>query len=364
MDHDVSALRRAAAGAVLLGTVLGYSIAARAGDAPAVSTPATTGTPASAAPAKAPAAASVASGPILVFQLASSQADVLAAQRLTKLLAERLRFVYGDDVRMVTDLGSETVPAVAHRLNARLYFGGSVQKVNDTYFTDVQSRDGVTGAIVAEQRFQITALDALPKDFAIVAMADPGPMLPNAHYVLVPLIADNAPAAEAKSDTFIKLTQDDLVKDLQVKGITTTVVPAMDPIDVRMSAPDLCRDNNATAVIVGHTWYKQDYKQGALKGGAKGLEKALEIVPVAGPIVAGVVNATTNAVAGAGASDDQYIAHAEVDVTLLSCEGKRMWSGSGIGDNTHYSNRNVTEGQVGAITIATTNIVDLMTQHR
>ena len=278
--------------------------------------------------------------------------------QVTQLLAERLRYVYGDDVRLVASLGSETIPAISHRVGARVYFGGTVQKDNATTFVDVQSRDGATSAIVGEQRFQMTTLAELPKDFSVVAMANPGPMVPNAHYVLVPLTADNAPAAEARGDTFIKLTQDDLVKDLAAKGITTTVVPAMDPIDVRMSAPDLCRDNNATAVIVGHTWYKQDYKQGALKGGAKGLEKALEIVPVAGPIVAGVVNATTNAVAGAGASDDQYVSHAEVDVTVLNCDGKRVWSGSGTGDLTHNSDRNVTQGQVGAIGVATQNVAD------
>jgi hypothetical protein len=361
MYDDLPFLRLRAAGVTLAAALMISTGAARANDgmpptqAAAVPRPPPTQAVQPALPGP--------DAPILVFEVASSQENVIAARDLTKLVAERLRFIYGDQVKLVTDTADESIPAIVHRLGARMYLGGSVEKVNANYFVDLQSRDGTTNAIMAEQRFSTAAFDALPKDLALVALVEPGPMVPNAHYVLVPLIDDNGAASTAK-DTYLKLTQDDLVKQLVVKGITTTIVPSMDPVDVRIGAPDLCRDNNATAVIVGHTWYKQDYKQGALKGGAKGLEKALEIVPIAGPIVAGVVNATTNAVAGAGGSDDKYIMHSEVDLTLLNCDGKRVWSGAGAGDTTHFSDHNVSSGQVGAIELAVTTIVDMMMARR
>jgi hypothetical protein len=188
-------------------------------------------------------------------------------------------------------------------------------------------------------------------------------MIPNAHYVLVPLMEDNAPETAVK-DTYLKWTQDDLVKHLGAKGITTALTPPMDPVDVRIGAPDLCRDNNATAVLVGHTWHKQDFKQGALKGGMKGFEKVLEIVPIAGPIAAGVVNATGNAMASVGAADDKFPSHAEVDLTLLSCEGKRLWSGTGSGDAEHFSDRNLAAGEANAIDLAVSSIVDNMIARR
>jgi len=334
--------------------------AVRADDATPAAHPAST---ASAVPVAEPQAPPASTAPILIFQVASSVPDAAAAQTVTRLVAERLRFMYGDQVKLVTDMGSETIPAIAQRLGASMYVGGSIEKTNSTYYVDLQSRDGATNAIVGEQRFAAAALDALPKEVSLVSLVEAGPMIANAHYVLVPLI-DDTQAAMPDQNTYLKWTQDDLIKHLASKGITTTVVASMDPVDARIGAPDLCRDNNATGVIVGHTWHRQDYKQGALKSSMKGMEKALEIVPIAGPIAAGIVNATGNAVAGVAGSDDKYPSHAEVDLTLLNCDGKRVWSGAGQGDTAHFSDHNVASGQVGAIDLAVATIVTDIAAHR
>ncbi len=148
------------------------------------------------------------------------------------------------------------------------------------------------------------------------------------------------------------------MKALAAKGINATVVESMDPVDARIGAPDLCKDNNATGVIVGSEWHKQDYKQGAVKSGAKGLESVLTIVPIAGPIMAGMVNAGANAASSVGASDDKYPAKAEVDLTLLSCEGKRIWSGQGLGETAHQSSHNAQTGESGAIDLAVGSAVE------
>jgi hypothetical protein len=327
------------------------------------------GTPAAppvpAAPTQAVAAPqlTVPDSPIVVFQLASSAADVVAAQEVTALASERLRYMYGDQVKVVSDMGSETMQQIVQRLGAGIYIGGSIEKINGQYYADFQSRDGITNAIVGEQRFAFQDLSALPKDTALVSLVETGPMIPNAHYVLVPLIDDTQVAQENQS-AYLTWTQNDLVKHLAAHGITATVVSAMDPVDARIGAADLCRDNNATGVIVGHTWHRQDYQQGALKSGMKGFEKALEIVPLAGPIAAGLVNAAGNGAIGVAGSDDKYPAHAEVDLTLLNCDGKRVWSGAGQGDTAHFSGHNVAAGQIGAIDLAVITISDTIATRR
>jgi hypothetical protein len=320
------------AGAIALGTVLAASVGARADDAP-----------------------------ILVFPLSSPAADVPTAQQVTQLIAQRLRFVYGERVKLVLDLGSENLATIVKRVGATSYVGGSLEKSATGYSVDLQARDGATNALRGEQRITLAATDALPQGFAVASLLDSNPLVGNAHFVLVPFEVDKV---AGPTDTYLKLTQDELVKRLAAKGITTTLVAAMDPVDARIGAPDLCKDNNATGVLVGHSWHKQDYQQGAFKGSAHGLEKVLEIVPIAGPIVAGVVNATTNAVAGAGGSDDKYKSRAEVDLTLLNCEGKRVWSGTGIGETSHWTDRNVSNGEIGAINLAVNTIVDSMVARR
>jgi hypothetical protein len=321
------------AGAVALGTVLAASaVAARADDAS-----------------------------ILVFPLSSPAADVPAAQQVTQLVAQRLRFVYGDQVKLVQDLGSESLSAIVKRVGAKSYVGGTLEKNGSGYSVDLQARDGATNAVRGEQRITLVGTDALPKELAVTSLLESGPAIGNSRFVLVPFEIDKTTGT---ADTYLKMTQDDLVKHLAAKGITTAVVSAMDPVDARIGAPDLCKDNNATGVLVGRSWHKQDYQQGALKGGAHGLEKILEIVPIAGPIVAGVVNATTNAVAGAGGSDDHYKSTVQVDLTLLNCDGKRVWSGSGIGAASHSTDRNVASGEIGAIDLAVSSIVDGMVARR
>ena len=303
-------------------------------------------------------------GPILVFQLASTATDVIPAQQVTQLVVERLRMMYGDTVELVPDIGSEPIPAIVRRMHGALYVGGSIEKSNSTYFVDLQSRDGATNAMLGEERFSTATFDVLPKSVALVSLIESGPLIANAHYVLVPLSEDDVTPAMQDKDAYLKVTQDDLIRELSAKGITTTIVSRMDPVDVRIGAPDLCKDNDATAVLVGHTWHKQDYKQGAFKGGMKGFEKVLEVVPIAGPIMAGVVNATGNAVASVGGSDDKYPAHAELALTQLNCEGKRTWSGTSTGDTAHFSDHNISAGEVGAIDIAVKTIVDNLVAHR
>jgi len=357
MYETLPFIRLRAAGVTLAAAMMISAGVARAGDATAAPQ-APPPVPPVAGPAVAQPAPPGAESPILVFQPSSSVADVSAAQQLTQLVAARLRFMYGDDVKLVADLGTETIAQIAHRLGAHVYVGGSIEKVNGIYYADLQSRDATTNAVIAEQRFSMSTFDALPKDVALVSLIEPGPMIPNAHYVFIPLTDDATADDPNAKDAYLQVTQDDVIKHLTAKGITTALVPSMDPVDVRIDAGDLCRDNNATGVLVGHTWYKQDYKEGALKGGAKGLEKALVIVPIAGPIVAGMLNATTNAVAGAGGSDDKYVSHSVINMTLLSCEGKRVWSGSGMGDTQHFSDHNVASGQIGAIDLAVSTLVD------
>jgi hypothetical protein len=301
-------------------------------------------------------------GPILVFPLSSAQAEVTAAQAVTQLVAQRMRFVYGEQVKLVPDLGSESLSAIVKRTGAKSYVGGSLEKTGQGYSVDIQARDGATNALRGEQRVTFVTTDAVPKELAVTSLLENNAALVgNARFVLVPFEAD---ASTAGTDTFLKMTQDDLVKRLSAKGITTALVAAMDPVDARIGAPDLCKDNNATGVLVGRSFHKQSYQQGALKGGAQGLEKVLEIVPIAGPIVAGVVNATTNAVAGAGGSDDRYQSRAEVDLTLLNCDGKRVWSGTGIGETKHSTDHNVANGDIGAIDLAVSSIVDTMVARR
>jgi hypothetical protein len=301
-------------------------------------------------------------GPIVVFPLASSADDVVAAQTVTTLVADRIRFVYGDRVKLVTDFGSESLQSIVKRVGAQYYVGGTIEKSPGGYSVDVQGRAAADNAIEGEQRFTLATTAALPKDLALSTLLDTDPMISNMRYVLVPLEADKS---MGQTDEYMKWTQDDLIKRLQLKGITTTVVSQMDPVDARMDASDLCRDNNATGVLVGRSWHKQDYKEGALKSGAKGFERALDIVPVAGPIVAGMVNATTNAVASVGGSDDKYPSYAEVDLTLLNCDGKRLWSMEGTGETSHFSGHNVASGETGAIDLAVASAVDgLALAHR
>ncbi len=271
-----------------------------------------------------------AQGPILVFPLASSVDDVPAAQSVTSLESrQRLRFVYGDQVKLVADLGSESLVDVVKRTGAKYYIGGSIVKTTaGAYSVDLQGRAGDNNAIEGEQRFTLAAPDAIPQNVALASLIDGNPLVSNMRYVLVPLEVDKT---MGPTDTYATFTQQDLVKTLAAKGINATVVESMDPVDARIGAPDLCKDNNATGVIVGSEWHKQDYKQGAVKSGAKGLENVLTIVPIAGPIMAGMVNAGANAASSVGASNDKYPAKAEVDLTLLSCEGKRIWSGTGPG---------------------------------
>ncbi len=294
-------------------------------------------------------------GPIIVFPLASSVADVPAAQAVTNLVAQRIRFVYGDRVKVVTDFGSETLGAIVKRVGAQYYVGGTLEKSTAGYSVDLQGRQAADNALQGEERFTLTATDALPKELALGSLLDSNPLVANMRYVLVPLEADKT---MGPTDSYMKWTQDDLIKRLQLKGINATVVAPMDPVDARMDAGDLCRDNNATGVLVGRSWHKQDYKEGALKGSAKGFERALEIVPVAGPIVAGVVNATTNAVASVGGSDDKYPSHAEIDLTLLNCDGKRVWGIEGTGETSHFSGHNLSAGETGAIDLAVASAVD------
>ena len=64
-------------------------------------------------------------GPILVFPLASSVDDVTAAQSVTSLVAQRLRFVYGDQVKLVADLGSESLVDGQARLDIPVLAPGS-----------------------------------------------------------------------------------------------------------------------------------------------------------------------------------------------------------------------------------------------
>jgi hypothetical protein len=293
--------------------------------------------------------------PIVVFPLASSAEDVVAAQAVTTLVAQRIRFVYGERAKLVTSFGDESLATIVKRVGAKYYVGGTVEKATGGYSVDLQGRQASDNALEGEQRFTMTTTTDLPKDLSLTALLDSNPLVANSHYVLVPLELDKS---MGPSDTYTKWTQDDLVKRLQLKGITATVVPAMDPVDARLGAGDLCRDNNATGVIVGRSWHKQDYKEGAFKGGAKGFERALDIVPVAGPIVAGVVNATTNAVASVGGSDDKYPSYAEVDLTLLNCEGKRVTTIEGTGETSHFSGHNVASGETGAIDLAVSSAVD------
>ena len=79
-------------------------------------------------------------GPIIVFPLASSVADVPAAQTVTNLVAQRIRFVYGDRVKVVTDFGSETLGAIVKRVGAQYYVGGTLEKSTAGYSVDLQGR--------------------------------------------------------------------------------------------------------------------------------------------------------------------------------------------------------------------------------
>jgi hypothetical protein len=302
-----------------------------------------------------PASVRADDGPIIVFPLASSAQDVPAAQAVTNLVAQRIKFVYGDRVKVVTNYGAETLPEIVKRVGAQYYVGGTIEKSSAGYSVDLQARQATDNALQGEERFTLTATDALPKEVALTALLDSDPLVANMRYVLVPLEVDKS---MGPTDSYMKWTQDDLVKRLQLKGISATVVAPMDPVDARMDAGDLCRDNNATGVLVGRSWHKQVYKEGALKGGAQGFERALEIVPVAGPIVAGVVNATTNGIASVGGSDDKYPSYAEIDLTLLNSDGKRVWGIEGTGETSHFSGHNVAAGETGAIDIAVASAVN------
>ena len=200
----------------------------------------------------------------------------------------------------------------------------------------------------------MTATDALPKELALGSLLDSNPLVANMRYVLVPLEADKT---MGPTDSYMKWTQDDLIKRLQLKGINATVVAPMDRSTPAwmpaISVATTTRPGSWSGAAGTSKTIKKAHSRAAPRASSehsrsfrlpgRSLPASSTRRPTPWPV---------------SAAPTTIPSHAEIDLTLLNCDGKRVWGIEGTGETSHFSGHNLSAGETGAIDLAVASAVD------
>jgi hypothetical protein len=333
-------------------------------------------------------AARAAGDPILVFPFVADKHLKLNAEeaKLHDQLVERLEQTYGDRVlTMAAPLDGKYAQDAAYA-GAGLYLVGKIEKVKNGLLTVVSAYDPF-GELNVSRSAALPANGDLPEDITAASLVEPAELFPPVTHKLglLPIVPPDqtngaSPAAAAspaaglpaappaphfnltgqhkpKSDTVLAYGQYELRKKLRAQGIATAVLPAMDPIDARLEAKDVCNSNAVDGLLLGAATHSQERKDGNVRKllglGALALPgMRVTGIPLAGAAAGGATAGATNLMA----FDDKYISHATITMLLADCGGKRRWTGQTTVDTIEDA-RNRSAGETSAIDSAADQIV-------
>ena len=223
-------------------------------------------------------------------------------------------------------------------------FGGTFVKAATGYRLDLVGRSASGGAFTSSA--ELTAPALVPPASAIVSLVEAtkaASPAPEHRFVYVPF------PNPSNKDGYINFANDQYGKDLAERGYALAAEPNLDPVDARLTAPELCKRDGADGILLGtHIDHDQEYHKGALRTAGSFL----------GFFTFGLANVAVNAINNV-ASDDRYVNRANVAATLVDCNGKRLWNKTVQGGNSHYG-RNAAAGGSGAISDAIGQLVTSM----